>query len=148
LPHTYYPTDSHLCVGDCGPAGSGSVDHRITLRYGKCLLLCRRITVFPRENQDSRRHYYENSDANCGMFDFHSRIYREWLCRWDYRSACFLMLTIAEGRVWRQTFSNTKEKISQMTSTLLELKASFDSGLAVQTAFLSMRTSQKVESMC
>lgn len=60
----------------------------------------------------------------------------------------FLSLTITTGRIWRQTFSNTKETINQMTKTLLELKASFDSGLAVQIAFLSMRTSETVESMC
>jgi hypothetical protein len=58
-----------------------------------------------------------------------------------------LVLTSSTARVVKQTFLNTGQAIKDLTNHLMALKQSFDSGVALQTVFVSMRTHEEVEKL-
>jgi hypothetical protein len=58
-----------------------------------------------------------------------------------------LALTGSTARVVGQTFSNTGQAISDLSKHLISLKQSFDSGIALQTVFVSTRTLEEVEKL-
>ena len=55
-----------------------------------------------------------------------------------------LALTGSTARVVGQTFSHTGQAISDLSKHLISLKQSFDSGIALQTVFVSTRTLEEV----
>jgi hypothetical protein len=52
-----------------------------------------------------------------------------------------------QGRVLRQFLSNSDEKISKFRLKFVELKASFDSGVSINTALVSFREHQKIDTL-
>jgi hypothetical protein len=67
------------------------------------------------------------------------------VCHSVHVSALELMSSTA--RVVKQTFSNTGQAIQDLSSHLIALKQSFDSGIALQTVFVSTRTQEAVEKL-
>lgn len=55
--------------------------------------------------------------------------------------------TSSTARVVKQTFSNTGQTIKDLSNHLIALKQSFDSGIALQTVFVSTRTQEEVEKL-
>ena len=58
-----------------------------------------------------------------------------------------LALTGCTARVVKQTLSNTGQTIKDLSNHLIALKQSFDSGIALQTVFISTRTQEEVEKL-
>ena len=58
-----------------------------------------------------------------------------------------LWLTCFPGRLARQTFSGSSQKIAEFKQSLISLKQSFDSGSILHTAFVSTRTLEGVEKL-
>jgi hypothetical protein len=56
-------------------------------------------------------------------------------------------LTEFKARVVEQTFSNADQNIKDLSNRLIMLKESFDTGIAMQTLFVSTRTSERVETL-
>jgi hypothetical protein len=51
------------------------------------------------------------------------------------------------ARVVKQTLSNTGQAIKDLSNHLIALKQSFDSGIALQTVFVSTRIQEEVEKL-
>ena len=58
-----------------------------------------------------------------------------------------MALTSSTARVVKQTFSNTGQTIKDLSNHLIALKRSFDSGIALQTVFISTRMQEEVEKL-
>jgi hypothetical protein len=58
-----------------------------------------------------------------------------------------LALTSSTARVVNQTFSNTGQAIQDLSNHLIALKQSFDSGIGLQSVFVSARTLEEVEKL-
>jgi hypothetical protein len=58
-----------------------------------------------------------------------------------------LVLTTPIARVVQQTLSNTGRAINDLSNHLIALKQSFDSGIALQTVFVSTRILEEVEKL-
>ena len=60
---------------------------------------------------------------------------------------CVLALTNHIARVIIQTLLNTSQTMKDLSNHLIALKQSFDSGIALQTVFVSTRTQEEVEKL-
>jgi hypothetical protein len=67
------------------------------------------------------------------------------VCQSVHRGA--LVLTSSTARIVKQTFSNTGQAIKNLSNHLTALKQSFDSGIALQNVFISMRMQEEVEKL-
>jgi hypothetical protein len=67
------------------------------------------------------------------------------MCQSVHLSA--LVPTNSTARVVKQTFSHTGQAIKDLSNHLIALKHSFDSGIALQTVFVSTRTQEEVEKL-
>jgi hypothetical protein len=82
------------------------------------------------------------------MCDIHSRIHRPWFrMRVHLVDTSASALTSSTARVARQTFTETDGAMDDMSTKLVALKQSFDSGVNLQTVFISARTLKTVEKL-
>ena len=66
----------------------------------------------------------------------------------DYIVSCDVLVTNpCTDRVRTQTISKTSQVIKVLSKNLLDLKQAFDTGVAVHTAFVSSRISDKIETL-